>query len=157
MTMKMTFKTQWFILVLGAVLAALAASSRLNADDKKSEAKKPEPVTVPFEMLKTGHMAVMIKVNGKGPYRVVFDTGAPMSLISNKIAKEADIESDAKGLAALLGLGGQAKVKKLQVGDAKLENAAVIIMDHPTVEALGKEVGGLEGIIGFPVFARFKT
>ena len=40
------------------------------------------------------------------------------------------------------------KVKKLQVGDAKLENAAVIIMDHPTVEALGKEVGGLEGIIG---------
>ncbi len=147
------------LIVLSSVfcLVALVGGSRLNGDDKKSsEEKKSEPVTVPFEMLKTGHMAVMIKVNDKGPYRVIFDTGAPMCLLSTKVAKEAGIKTE-KGLGALFGVGGQAKAKTLQVGDAKLDNASLIVMDHPTIEAISKEVGQLEGIVGFPVFARFKT
>jgi hypothetical protein len=156
MNQLFTLRSLVFVAVLG--LFALAGGSRLNGDDKKSsEEKKPEPVTVPFEMLKTGHMAVMIKVNDKGPYRVIFDTGAPISLLSTKVAKEAGIKTEAKGLAALLGVGGQAKAKTLEVGDAKLDNASLIVMDHPTIEAISKEVGALEGIIGFPVFARFKT
>jgi hypothetical protein len=129
-----------------------------NRDDRKSEPRKTEAVTVPFEMLRTGHIAVMIKVNGKGPYRVIFDTGAPISLLSSKIAKEAALEKDPKaGGFSLFGMGGQSKAKTLEVGDARIENSSVIIMDHPTVKALAEAVGPLEGIIGFPVFARFKA
>ena len=46
---------------------------------------------MPFELLKSRHMAVQVKINGKGPYRLIFDTGAPMNLINNKIAKEAGV------------------------------------------------------------------
>src|ERR1051326_8747693 len=155
--MRLTTQRWYLVLVAGTLLFPLLGASRLCADEKASGEKKPEPVTVPFEMLKTGHMAVMIKVNDKGPYRVIFDTGAPISLLSNKLAKEAGVKNDAKGLAALLGLGGQGKAENFQIGDAKLKDVGCVIMDHPTVEALAKEVGALEGIVGFPVFARFKT
>ena len=42
---------------------------------------KAQPATVPFEMLQkgklvSGHFTVQVKVNGKGPYRLIFDTGA---------------------------------------------------------------------------------
>ena len=36
-------------------------------------------------------MVVNVKINGKGPYRLIFDTGAPFTLINNKIAKEAEV------------------------------------------------------------------
>src|SRR5207302_5303192 len=49
--------------------------TRVGAD----EPKPTVPATVPFELLETKHMAVKIKLNGKGPYRVIFDTGAPVT------------------------------------------------------------------------------
>jgi len=149
---------RWFIssCLFLAVLVPVRAEDK-KSDEKKSRDKKVEAVTVPFETLKTGHMAVMITVNGKGPYRVIFDTGAPFSLLTNKVAKEAGLEPEKGGGISLFGMKGQCKVKKLEVGKAVLDNSSAMIMDHPTVKALGDAVGGLEGIIGFPVFARFKT
>src|SRR5262245_38331856 len=59
----------------------------------QGDAKKdpPKKITVPFELIKTQHMVVSVKVNGKGPYRLVFDTGAPDNLLSRKVAKEAEV------------------------------------------------------------------
>jgi Aspartyl protease/PDZ domain len=130
--------------------------------DKDKEAAQTKPITVPFEMLKTGHITVMVKVNGKGPYRLIFDTGAPMTLLNNKIAKEADLLKDAKKpMFAPFGSMGDVKVEKLEVGDQKAENLTAMVMDHPTVEAISKafmkDVGPIDGIVGFPFFARFKT
>ena len=44
--------------ILLASLLAFCLSPAARADD-------PKPVTVPFEILKSGHMAVSIKVEGK--------------------------------------------------------------------------------------------
>src|SRR5262249_8295940 len=41
-------------------------------------------------------------------------------------------------------------------GDLKIENTSAMIMDHPAVEAMSKAFGGVEGIVGFPFFARYK-
>jgi hypothetical protein len=134
--------------------APLLAAGPAVAEKPREKAK---PVTVPFELLKTGHMAVMVKVNGKGPYRLIFDTGAPITLISNKVAKEAGL---LKGMArpafSLFGTMGEAKIKTLEVGGQKAENVDAIVMDHPTVGAMAQALGPIEGIVGFPFFARFK-
>ena len=61
------------------MLASLAL-----ADDSTKEKKAAPPIAVPFELLKTQHMVVNVKINGKGPYRLIFDTGAPVTLINNK-------------------------------------------------------------------------
>ena len=44
---------------------------------------KPAKVIVPFEMLPTNHMLVRARINDKGPYLLVFDLGAPITLLGN--------------------------------------------------------------------------
>src|SRR5262249_6837927 len=125
--------------------------------DEVKKADEVKPVVVPFELLKSGHMATMIKINGKGPYRVIFDTGAPVSLLNNTEAKESDkLKDRPKPAFTCFGSMGQVKIKSLEVGDLKAEDTAAIVMDRPTVEAISKALGPIEGIIGFPFFARYK-
>jgi hypothetical protein len=122
----------------------------------KTAGAEVKPAIVPFEILKTKHMAVQIKVNGKGPYRVIFDTGAPVTLLNNKIAKEAELKPKGGGLP-LFGMRGFANLKSLELGDLKAENAQVIVMDHPALAAVSKVLGPVDGIIGFPFFSRYRV
>jgi membrane-associated protease RseP (regulator of RpoE activity) len=141
-----------FLAALALVSAAGAA--RADAPPKAAPAKA---VTVPFELLRSGHMAVQVKVNGKGPYRLIFDTGAPITLINNKVAREAGLLKNAdRPLFSLFGAMAEVKVRELQVGDQKAADVSAMVMDHPTVEAIARAFGPIEGIVGFPFFARFK-
>ena len=96
----------------------LAAQS--TALEKDSTAK---PVVVPFELLKSRHMAVQVKINGKGPYRLIFDTGAPTNLINNKLAKEAGVikKGDKTPGLPLFAMPGAKTIDTLEVGGVKLE------------------------------------
>jgi hypothetical protein len=121
-------------------------------------AEAPKPATVPFELLKTKHMVVQIKINGKGPYRVIFDTGAPVMLVNNKVAKASGLvgKNAQTPLFALFGNMGNVKIKTLEIGDLRAENVAAVVMDHPTIELISKFLGPIDGIVGFPFFARYK-
>jgi hypothetical protein len=137
-----------------AACALFFAALLARADDPD-----PAPVKVPFGLIQTQHMTVMVKVNGAGPFRLIFDTGAPVTLLNNKVAQEAGlIKKDAKGaVVPLFGSLGQHKVKSLEVGDVKAENVPVLVMDHPVVKLVGKHVGGIDGIVGFSFFARYRV
>lgn len=123
-------------------------------------AQEPAPrlKAVPFDLLKTKHIVVNAKVNGKGPYRLIFDTGAPISLINNKVARESGMiaKNAPKPLLPLFGSMGPAKIKNLEVGELKAPDVNAVVMDHPTLEAISKVLGPIEGIVGFPFFARYK-
>ena len=107
-------------------------------------------------------MAVKVKVNGEGPYWLIFDTGAPITLLDNKVAKDAGLlKGVPEPLFSIFGSRGEVKVKELQVGEQTVKDLTAIVMDHPTVQAISnafeKKLGGpIEGIVGFPFFARFK-
>jgi hypothetical protein len=122
----------------------------------RADETKDKPVTVPFELLKTRHMAVQVKVNGKGPYRLIFDTGAPVVLLDSKIGKEAGLVKGKKPAFSFFNAAGQVKVEKLQLGDLTAENVSAVVMDHPTVEAISKILGPIDGIVGLPFFGRYK-
>ena len=125
-------------------------------------AEMPKVVTVPFEMLQadkliSGHLAVQVRINGKGPYRLVFDTGAPVILLSTRVGKEAGLIGP-KGNAKANGLlPGQVKVGKLEVGGVVAEDLQAMVFDHPTVKAIAEIFGPVDGIVGFPFFARYRT
>jgi membrane-associated protease RseP (regulator of RpoE activity) len=148
-----------FLLAPALLLACLTADVRAEAPKADATAKA---TVVPFELLPSGHMAVMVKVNGEGPYRLIFDTGAPITLLDNKIAKAAGLLKDVpEPLFTFFGSKGEVKVKELQVGGQKVPDMTAIVMDHPTVEAISKafekKLGGpIDGIVGFPFFSRFK-
>lgn len=115
------------------------------------------PSSVPFEIIASKHMAVKIKVNGKGPYRVIFDTGAPITLLSSKIAKDAELKKGKQSMPSFFGMQGFFKVRDFELGELKAQDVSVVVMDHPTVMAISEVVGPIEGIVGFPFFAKFHT
>lgn len=120
-----------------------------------SSVRAQDLVRVPLEILKTGHIVVSVKVNDKGPYRLLFDTGAPVTLISSKVATEAKVIKPSLGFS-LFGAGGQANIQSLELGNLKTQNNSVIVMDHPTIKVMSKFFGPIEGIIGFSTYSRYK-
>src|SRR6266699_193335 len=139
------------------LILALLVVPVLRADEPKAKpVEDVKPIIVPFELLKSGHMAVQVKVNGKGPYRLIFDTGAPITLLNNKVAKEAGLlKGMSRPVFSLFGSMGETTIKTLEVGDVKAHDVAAIVMDHPTVKLMATKLGPIEGIVGFPFFARY--
>ena len=145
-----------------AVVVLFAAAAPCPAQAPKADAK---PVVVPFELLPSRHMLLDVKVNGKGPYKLIFDTGAPLNLLSSKIGKETGAIKKKKGGGGLgFGLFGgvsQVELDSLQVGGVTADDLPAVVMDHPTVGAISDafeaEFGKIEGIVGFPFFARYAT
>ena len=119
------------------------------------------PVAVPFTQISTGHFLVKVKLNGKGPYNLIFDTGAPMTIIDNRIAKEAGVAAGG-GFMPFGAMGEPQSIKKLDLGDLSAKAIPAMVIDHPTVAAFSKYYKkahgeSIDGILGFPFFARFAT
>lgn len=151
------------LLLLSALIAFVPATTAAPPDKDKEDAKPAlkgdaKPITIPFELLKSRHMAIQVKINDKGPYRLIFDTGAPTNLVNNKIAKESGLVDGKKDKGGFLFAAAPAPkiIKKFQVGEVTLEGMPTMVMDHPTVAAIAEVVGPVEGLIGFPFFARYK-
>jgi hypothetical protein len=145
------------VLSIPCVLLVLACG-RAAADEPKKDTAK-EPAVVPFELLKSGHMAVQVKINGKGPFRLVFDTGAPLMLVTTRLAKEAGVvKKDAKapGLGLFNIMGEPMPIKQFEMGALKADDVTTMVMDHPTVAQMEKFFGRIDGIVGFPFFARYR-
>jgi hypothetical protein len=75
-----------------------------------------------------------------------------------KTAKAAGVMSKNSGRSSfsMLGPTTQTKLNVLELGSLRAEQVPVIVIDHPTVEAASKVLGPIEGILGFPFFARYK-
>ncbi|HZW29969.1 MAG TPA: PDZ domain-containing protein [Isosphaeraceae bacterium] len=133
----------------------------MPADQDRAEAKaqaKRKKVVVPFEMLPTNHMMVRARINGEGPYRLIFDLGAPITLLSNRASEAAGVVKADAPRSFLLGMRGEAEIDKLQAGDLTVTKLPVIVFDHPVLKALGDLVGRrIDGIVGFTLFARYRT
>jgi membrane-associated protease RseP (regulator of RpoE activity) len=139
-----------------APVIVLCVAAPARPDESNGETN---PVKVPFVLMPTGHFLVTVKLNDKGPYKLIFDTGAPTMLLNNRIAKDAGLKA-VGGFGFPFGNMGQVTIKSLDVGGAKADKVTAIVMDHPTVKAFSdffqREHGPIDGIVGFPFFARFK-
>jgi hypothetical protein len=147
------------LLLSGLFAVAVALPCPAQAPPK-ADAK---PVVVPFKLLPSRHMILDVKVNGKGPYTLIFDTGAPLNLVSTRLAKETGLTKKKRGGFGFGFLGGAdpVEVETLAVGGVTAKNLPAVVMDHPTVRAISDafedEHGKIEGIVGFPFFARFAS
>ena len=140
-------------LAFAAYLLLCAGAVPLRAQESRTR-----PVAVPFEVVFTKHMLVKVTINGKGPYRMIFDTGAPVSLVSSKVAKEAGLlsKNPSRPAFSLFGPAAPTKIKALEIGALKADSVPIIVMDHPTVQVMARFFGPIEGILGFPFFARYR-
>lgn len=123
-----------------------------------SIAQSATQTSVPIELI-DNHVYLSVTLNGKGPYRFIFDTGG-LNLIDPAVAKE--IGTSGAGSFQGGGVGSAtesvsfAKVSTLQVGDATLKDQLFFVA--PTRAGFGTTAGQpVDGLIGFEVLARFVT
>ncbi|WP_240911105.1 PDZ domain-containing protein [Paludisphaera soli] len=144
------------LLVLTA--AALAGASLWLGPAPAEEAGSKATATARFTMLPSNHMVLRAMLNGKGPYRLIFDLGAPITLLSNKAAEGSGTVDANAPKSFLFSMRGEAEVAKLQVGSLTAEKLPVVVFDHPALGVLSQVLGEpIDGIIGFTFFARYRT
>ena len=90
----------------------------------------------PFEMTGTNHFYVEVKLNGEGPFRLIFDLGAPITLLSNKAARDSKTIKPGKRPSFLMGMSGEGTVKEMQFGDSTAKDIPVMIFYHPAISAM---------------------
>lgn len=111
-----------------------------------------EELRLPFSLMR-GKLLVEAGVNGKGPYRFWFDTGASGSVISQSLARELGLKS--VGQVAVRGgsgpnLSGElVTVDEIALGTAKLSGVTLVAMDLSRVGVQDAPVGVLSPVL-FP-------
>ena len=101
----------------------------------------PEVVTIPFEM-HGNRPFINVKINNKQTLRFVIDTGASLSVISDKVAEKLGIKPIARGgHARAVGGSGEFPIvysllDSIMIGDAKIELVPAYIrtVHSPRVE-----------------------
>ena len=136
--------------VLG-ILAVIAGVLPVRAADPPAKEKDAAAVEVPYRLTDTKHVLVRAKLNGKGPFNFILDTGAPAVFIPKKVAKKIGLEVDAKGW-------GDFDSFELE-GGLKVAKARTRVEDLFQLEGMnGMGLAGVElhGVIGYNLLARYR-
>ncbi len=111
--------------------------------------------TIPFELL-NNHIYVQVELDGKGPFRMLCDTGGA-NIVTPELAKKLGLESE----GALQGRGvgeksedvGLTKVESLRIGDVTLKDQVFAVFP---LAALARVEGvPFDGLVGYEIFKRF--
>ncbi len=92
-----------------------------------------------------GRIWAPVMIDGKGPFRLVLDTGATHSVVTNEVALALGIRPEDRRETRLLGVTGAATVptipvKSFEIGDLLIEPAVLPIIQDA--------MGGADGILG---------
>ena len=134
-----------------ALACGLFLTAPAIAADPPAKPEKAARVEVPYRLTDTKHVLVRAKINGKGPFNLILDTGAPAVFITKAVAKKAKAGEDEMGWA--------------DFDRFELEGGLVVEAARGRVEDLfqlegmnGMGLAGVElhGVIGYNVLAKYR-
>jgi hypothetical protein len=135
--------------LLSAVL--LLSLALAHADEPAKLAPKKfdtKPGLVPFRLTDTHHTLVRVKINGKGPFNFVVDTGCPVMLIAEPVAEKIGLKTGWVTLDKLEIEGGLEMTKLKARVETPFQIEGMNAMGLPGVE--------LHGLMGYTVLAKYK-
>jgi hypothetical protein len=112
---------------------------------------KGKSYNIPYRLTDTAHVLVRVKINGKGPFNYIMDTGAPVTFVSKEVAKKLGLKPDKKGWAVVDRFeveGGAANTRVKIMVETPFQLEGMNAMNFAGVE--------LHGIIGFDLLARYR-
>ena len=110
-------------------------------------------VDVPFEV-HDGHLFLHVMLNGRGPFRMLLDTGGANVLLPQTLAK-LGIAAEGAAAGGTRDDIGVARVARLEFRGIVVERQAFAVFD---LDALMRRVEGLPdiaGVVGYELFRRF--
>ncbi len=136
---------RWIVVALLFLTPVLADAGEKKTDEPKFDGA---PRLVPFRLSDTHHTIIRVKINGKGPFNFVLDTGCPVFLIAEPVGKQIGL---AKGWATLdtLEMEGGLELKKVK---ARVETPFQI----EGMNGMGLAGIELHGLMGYTVLAKYK-
>jgi hypothetical protein len=144
------------LVVLGlGLLAGCSTSNGVKARPDEAVLRDPAGVTLPSRRC-ANYFMVQARLNGKGPFNLLLDTGASQTVVSTRVAEV--LKDDARAVD-MYAEGSQGKrqdvrsivqIHQLLVGDVELRGLEAIALDLSRIQAtLGS---GVDGILGYPAF-----
>ena len=131
-----------------ALLTVCCLAPPLRADQPNKETKSFQ---VPYRLTNFNHVMVRAKLNGKGPFNFIVDTGAPALFVATEPAKKAGVEPDKKGWGTF---------DRFEIeGGVVLEKAKGRVENPFQLEGMnGMGLAGMElhGMIGYTILARYR-
>lgn len=105
---------------------------------------------IPYRLTDTNHVLVRVKINGKGPFNFIIDTGAPAFIMTEALAKKVNArEKDGKLTFEKVELEGGMIVPEAW-------GVAVDMFQLKGMNSMGLAGVELHGVIGYNVLARYK-
>jgi hypothetical protein len=108
------------------------------------EAREPRFVA-PTRRDQIGRIWAPVFINGRGPFRLVLDTGASSSGVTAMVALALGIPTDQSPQVKLHGVTGSATVPTIRVDTLSVGDLAV---DSPLLPIVPDALGGAEGVLG---------
>jgi len=146
----MRFSWLWLSLTGLLLVGPLFGEESLKKEgtSKKTEATVYE---VPYRLTDVKHVLIRAKINGKGPFNFILDTGAPALFVSTAVCKKLGIEPDKKGWGTF---------DKFEIeGGVVLSKARGRIEDPFQIEgmnSMGLAGAELHGVVGYNILARYR-
>ncbi len=123
---------------------ATALDSAEQLADVMVEAREPRFVA-PTRRDEIGRIWAPVMINGRGPFRLVLDTGASHSGVTAMVALALGIPTDRSPPVLLRGVTGAATVPTIRVDTLSVGDVAV---DSPLLPIVPDAMGGAEGVLG---------
>jgi hypothetical protein len=108
------------------------------------EAREPRYVS-PTRRDQIGRIWAPVMINGKGPFRLVLDTGASHSGVTALVAMALGIPVDKSPPVIMRGVTGFATVPTIKVDSLSVGDLSV---DQPLLPIVPDALGGAEGVLG---------
>src|SRR5262249_50595001 len=133
------------------LLLPLAALAPADQPAKAKPKAKVETFDVPYKLTVPRHIVVRVKINKKGPFNFIVDTGAPALIVAIPVGKKAGVKRDGKGWGTIDRLESEGGLVMTKV-PARVETPFQL-------EGMnGMGLAGLEvhGLMGYQILAQYR-
>jgi hypothetical protein len=152
---RFVWRCGW-VLSLAALTLTLTSAPALNGQNGTKPAPRDPQIgrtfQIPYRLTDTNHFLVRVRINGKGPFNFLVDSGAPALFIATETGKRIGLKSE-KGEfwtpIDRVDFEGGARLSGLK---ARVEDPFQLV----GMNALGLPGASIDGILGFTILARFR-